>query len=209
MWGMQMGDFIRLAYTAKLKEGGQVIDKADSAPVIVGAGYVLPGVDSALNELMVGQKKTVEVLPEQAFGSRDPKLVKLVPESEFRKHNTKPVPGMPIEADNMRGRIVSVTSGRVTVDFNHPLAGKVLVFDLEVTKRMELMDEKIRGVIEFYSRQPADNVTVKVSGTELEIDSPPMAMHPVFKKKIAEDIMKWLDLTKVKFAEVFEKPKAQ
>ncbi len=206
---MQTGDFIRLAYTAKLKETKQVIDQADNAVVIIGAGYVLPGVDLAVAGLTIGEKKTVEIQPDQAFGTRDQKMVKLVPEAEFRRHGTKPVPGMPIEADGTRGRVISVTSGRVTVDFNHPLAGKVLVFDLEVKKKMDLLDEKIKGIFEFYARQPADKVVVKVSGTEVELDAPPMAMHPVFRKKIADDIMKWLDLTKVKFAEVFEKPKEQ
>lgn len=205
---MQTGEFIRLAYSGKIKETDQHIDSAESAPVIVGAGYILHGVEAELANMIVGQKKTIELTPEKAFGIRDSKLVKLVPEAEFRKHNTRPVPGMPIEADGMRGRVMSVASGRVTVDFNHPLAGKTLIFDLEVKKKIDLLDEKIRAIVEFYSRQPADKLAVHVKGTEVELEIPP-TIHPVFKKKIADDIMKWLDLTRVKFFEVFEKPKAQ
>lgn len=208
MWGMQTGDFIRLAYTGKIKETGQVFDSAESASVIVGAGYILPSLDAELSDILVGQKKTVELAPEKAFGPRDTKLVRTVPETEFRRHNTKPVPGMPIEADNMRGRVMSVASGRVTIDFNHPLAGKVLVFDVEVKSKIEKLDEKIKAIAEFYSRMPGEAIGVHVKGTETELEVPP-TVHAVFKKKIADDIMKWLDLTKVKFVEVFEKPKGK
>ncbi|MBU5557563.1 MAG: FKBP-type peptidyl-prolyl cis-trans isomerase [Candidatus Aenigmatarchaeota archaeon] len=203
---MQTGDFIRLAYSGKIKGTDQLFDQADSAPVIVGAGYILPSLDAKLADMMVGQKKTVELTPEEAFGPRDPKLVRVVPEAEFKRHGTKPVPGMPIEADNMRGRVISVASGRVTVDFNHPLAGKVLTFDLEIKKKIELLDEKIKAIAEFYSRMPMDKLNVHVKGTEVELEIPP-TVHAIYKKKIADDIMKWLDLTKVKFVEVFEKPK--
>ncbi|MEM7823943.1 MAG: FKBP-type peptidyl-prolyl cis-trans isomerase [Candidatus Aenigmatarchaeota archaeon] len=203
---MQTGDFIRLAYSGKIKGTNQLFDQADSAPVIVGAGYILPSLDAKLADMMVGQKKTVELTPEEAFGPRDPKLVRVVPEAEFKRHGTKPVPGMPIEADNMRGRVISVASGRVTVDFNHPLAGKVLTFDLEIKKKIELLDEKIKAIAEFYSRMPMDKLNVHVKGTEVELEIPP-TVHAIYKKKIADDIMKWLDLTKVKFVEVFEKPK--
>ena len=206
MWGMQTGEFILLAYTGKIKETGQVFDTAEAAPVIVGGGYLIPSVDEALSGLLLKQKKTIELTPEQAFGQRDPKLMRIVPEAEFRRHDTKPVPGMPIEADNMRGRIVSVTSGRVTIDFNHPLAGKALVFDLEVKSKIEKLDEKVRAIAEFYTRMPPDKLVVRVAGTEAELELPP-TVHAVFKKRIADDVMKWLDLTKVKFVEVFERPK--
>lgn len=205
---MQNGEFIRLAYSGKIKETGQPFDSAESAPVIVGAGYVIAGVDEVLQGMSIGEKKTVDVQPEKAFGPRDPDMVKLVPEAEFKRHGTRPKPGMVINADNMRGRILSVASGRVTIDFNHPLAGKVLVFDLEVKSRAEKPDEKVAAIAEFYSRLAPDKISVKMADKEAEITVPPV-IPPVFKKKIADDAIKWLDLDRVKFAEVFEKPKEQ
>lgn len=203
---MQTGDFIRLAYTGKIKETGQVFDSSDGAPIIVGGGYLLPAVDSELEALTIGHKKTIELAPDKAFGPRDSKLVRVLPEAEFKKHDVRPVPGMPIDADNMRGRVVSVTSGRVTLDFNHPLAGKALTFDLEVKKKIESIDDKIKAIGEFYCRTPAEKIKCKVDGKEVEMEVPPTT-HPVFKKKIADDIIKWLKLSKVKFVEVFEKSK--
>lgn len=176
--------------------------------MIVGAGYVIAGVDEVLQGMSIGEKKTVDVQPEKAFGPRDPDMVKLVPEAEFKRHGTRPKPGMVINADNMRGRILSVASGRVTIDFNHPLAGKVLVFDLEVKSRAEKPDEKVAAIAEFYSRLAPDKISVKMADKEAEITVPPV-IPPVFKKKIADDAIKWLDLDRVKFAEVFEKPKEQ
>jgi FKBP-type peptidyl-prolyl cis-trans isomerase 2 len=149
---MQKGDFIRVAFSGKLKETGQALDKAESAPVVVGEKWVIPGVDEALEGMNVGDKKTVEIAPEKAFGPRNPKLVKLVPEAEFRKHGTKPTPGLVVNADNRRGRILSVSSGRVKIDFNHPLAGKMLEYDLEIKEKLENNEDKIKAVVEFYSR---------------------------------------------------------
>jgi len=203
---MQNGDFVRLAYTGKIKETGQIFDKAEDAPVIVGGGYLLPAIDSHLESLTIGHKKSVEIAPNDAFGQRDSKLIKIVPEAEFKKRDVHPVPGMPIEADDMRGRVTAVTSGRVTLDFNHPLAGKVLAFDLEVKSKIENMDDKIKAVAEFYCRTPADKLKCKADGKEVELELPP-AIHSVFKKKIADDLIKWLGFTKVKFVEIFEKQK--
>lgn len=201
---MQNNDFIQIAYIGKIKESGEVFDKTDDIVVIVGAGYVIKGLDEAFLGMNIGDKKTIEVEPEKAFGKRDLKLLKLVPESEFRKHNTKPVPGMFIDTDKMRGRVLSVSSGRVKVDFNHPLAGKVLAYDLEIKGKIEDIDEKISGIVCFYTNLQKDKIKVSIKEKEVELIIPPV-VHPAFKKKISDDIIKFLEIEKVKFSEVFEK----
>jgi FKBP-type peptidyl-prolyl cis-trans isomerase 2 len=201
---MQDKDFIRLKYSGKIKESGQPLDSRDGAPIIIGAGYVLPGIDEALKEMKVGEKKTVEIPPEKGFGPRNVKLIKLVSVTEFRKHGQKPVPGMTINADNKMGRVMSVTSGRVKVDFNHPLAGKVLVYELEIKEKIEKPEDKITLIAEFYGRIEKDKIKVVIKDKEVEIDIPPM-VNSLFKKKIADDIIKFLDMNKVKFLEVYEK----
>ena len=111
--GMQINDFIEVSYSAKVKETGQEIDKAENAPMIVKEGYILKGLEEPLKQMNVGEKKTVEIAPQDAFGQKNFDLIKLVPLSEFRKHDTKPTPGMVIEADRTRGRVLSVSGGRV------------------------------------------------------------------------------------------------
>jgi len=122
---MQTNDFIRVSYEAKIKETDQELDKTGdkNVPVIINPDFLLKGLEEALLEMNVNERKTVEILPEKAFGARDPKLVRLIPISEFRKHNTEPKIGMFFQADNMRGRILAVSGGRIKVDFNNPLAG--------------------------------------------------------------------------------------
>ena len=200
---MQKDDFVKISYTGKIKEGEQIFDKADGVQIIVGEGFVIPGVDEALLQMKAGEKKTIEVEPAKAFGDRNPDLMKLVPESEFRKRDIEPRVGMPVDADNARGRVVSVASGRVRVDFNHPLAGKVLIYDLEVKEKIEKPEEKIRGLVNFYSKLEVEKVSVALNGKDAEISVPPV-IHPAYKKRIADEIRKFLGFDRTKFVEIFD-----
>ncbi|MHA1954135.1 MAG: FKBP-type peptidyl-prolyl cis-trans isomerase [Candidatus Heimdallarchaeaceae archaeon] len=202
---MQNNDFIRITFESKIKETGQKFDSAEDIPIVVGGGYSLKGVEEILLQMKVGEKKTVEVVPEKAFGKRNAALVKLISIAEFRRHGTKPVPGMTVDADNKRGRVLSVSGGRVRVDFNHPLAGKILVYEIEVKKKIETPEDKIKSLVEIFTRRK-DNVNVKIVGKEAEVELPPL-LNSLLKKKIADEIIRLLELEKVKFVEVFEKPK--
>jgi FKBP-type peptidyl-prolyl cis-trans isomerase SlyD len=172
---------------------------------VIAKGYSLEGVEQALLQMKIGEKKTVELTPEKAFGKRSPSLIKLVPIAEFRRHGTKPVPGMSIEADNKRGRVLSVSGGRVRVDFNHPLAGKTLIYYIEVKKRIETAEDKLKSLVEIFTRTK-ENVNVKIYAKEAEVQLPPF-INSLIKKRIADEAIKFLGLEKVKFVEVFEKKK--
>ncbi|MBU3957885.1 MAG: peptidylprolyl isomerase [Nanoarchaeota archaeon] len=200
---MQKNDFIRISYSGKIKETQQEFDSGDSA-VVVGAKFVLPGIDEALEQMQIGEKKTIEVAPEKGFGLRDQKYIKLVPVSQFRNNKMDPYPGMIVSADNMHGRVLSVNSGRVRVDFNHPLAGKTLVYDLEVKAKIDDDKEKIKALAEFYTKLPADKIKVEIKDKEAEVTVPPM-VSPVYKKKIADDARAFAGIEKTKFSEVYEK----
>jgi len=203
---MQTNDFIKINFIGKVKETGMEFDKGENVPIVVGVNYTLKGIDNVLVEMNVGDKKIVELSPENAFGNREARLVKLVPLSEFKKHNTNPYPGMILEADNMRGRVLSVSGGRVSVDFNHPLAGKVLVYDLEVKEKIESLEDKVKALVEIYTRMDGSKVKILAKEKEIEIEVPPM-INSIYKKKIADDVIKFLGFDKVKFVESFEKPK--
>jgi len=200
---MQKNDFIRISYSGKVKETQQEFDSGE-VPVVVGAKFVLPGIDEALEQMQVGEKKTVEVSSEKGFGVRDQKFIKLVPVSQFRKNNMDPYPGMIVSADNAHGRVLSVNSGRVRVDFNHPLAGKVLVYDVEIKSKIEDTKEKIKALVEFYTKLPANKISVEIRDKEAEITVPPM-ISPIYKKKIADDAGAFVGIEKTKFSEVYEK----
>jgi FKBP-type peptidyl-prolyl cis-trans isomerase 2 len=204
---MQENDFVLVNYSAKVKETGQQIDKAENAPMVIKSGYLLKGLEEPLKQMNVGEKKTIEIVPENAFGQRDFNMIKLVSIAEFRRHGTKPAPGMFVEADRMRGRVLSVSGGRVRVDFNHPLAGKTIVYDLEIEKKIENNDEKIKSLFQMYTK--IDNSKLKIAFNEktVDIDVPPL-VNPIVKKKISDDIISILGFDKVRFIEIYEKPKA-
>lgn len=201
---MQKNDFVKISYEGKVKESGQLVDKADDIVIIAGANYIINGLDEEIEKMNIGEKKNVEVLPAKAFGERSAENIKLVPLSEFRKHGQNPYPGMAVEADNMRGRVLSVSSGRVKVDFNHPLAGKVLVFDVEVKEKIEKIEDKITGILYFFTRTDMNKIKVKINGKEAEIIVPP-TIHPVMKKKVSDDVIKYCGIERVKFVEEFGK----
>src|SRR3989338_11147763 len=100
---MQKGDFVRINYIARL-ESGEIFDLTyeDVAkqqnvynpkvvykpiPIIIGAGFVLRGIDNQLLTMNIGDKKTFEIPPEEGFGQRDPKLVRVVQKRVFKDHN--------------------------------------------------------------------------------------------------------------------------
>jgi len=201
---MKKNDIVRLNYEAKMKEGDQKIIEMKNSPVIVGAGYMIKGVDEALETMNVGDKKEIEISPDKGFGKRNLQMIKVIPETEFKKHGQRPAPGMFITADNLRGRVMSVSSGRVKVDFNHPLAGKTLIYNVEVSKQEDKNEDKIKAIAQFYSNTEPENISVTLNGKEAEVILPP-AVHSVYKKKIADDTIKYVGLEKVKFVEVFSK----
>jgi FKBP-type peptidyl-prolyl cis-trans isomerase 2 len=132
------GDRVRVHYTGKL-EDGQVFDSSrDGEPLefIVGAGEVIPGFDEAVRGMSVGETKTVEIEPEDAYGPRREGLVATI-ERERAQFPVEPQVGMnlalPLQDGNQIEVVVTeVTDEQVTIDGNHPLAGEKLIFDVEL-----------------------------------------------------------------------------
>lgn len=176
------GDLVKLEYTAY--SGNSVIDTTDEklakdngifdqkkkygpAVIKVGASQVLQGVDEALVGMEKGSDKEFDILPEKAFGERNQSLIKLVPMRQFREAGMRPVPGQVINIDNNPAVIRSVNSGRVIVDFNHPLAGITLKYKVKALDSASDLENKTKLLSEKYSmKQPK----VKVTGEEVEID---------------------------------------
>ena len=176
------GDFVRVNFTGRVKETDEVFDTtfdevAQEAglfdenktykpiPIVVGGNHLLPPIEEAIIGLDAGDKKTIEVDSENGFGQRDPSLIQLVPMKEFKKQGMTPYPGMKIQAEGSTGKILTVNGGRVKVDFNHELAGKDLIYDVEVCEIIEDNDEKIKSMIELHYSNP----NVDIDKTEIDI----------------------------------------
>ena len=177
---MQKNDVVSISYEAKLKEGGQKIIETKDSPVVIGAGYIIKGVAEALEGMNVGDKKEIEVTPDKGFGERSMSNIKIIPESEFKKHGQKPYPGMFITADNLRGRVMSVSSGRVRVDFNHPLAGKEVKYKININKKIENDNEKIKAMSKFLFKKEF-KFEIKDKKLIMHVDTPLVKFVEMFK----------------------------
>ena len=228
------GDFVRVNFTGKIKETDEVFDTTyeevaqeagifdenktyKAIPIVVGGNHLLPAIEEAIKGLEAGETKHIEVDSENAFGPRDSKLIQLVPMKEFRKQGMNPVPGMRIQAEGTSGKILTVNGGRVKVDFNHELAGKDLIYDVEVTEIIEDEAEKIKSMIELHYTNP----NVDVDKTEIDIEDgvanikldemskfdQQSYMDITFARfRIAKDIWENIDdIKKVNFVDEFEK----
>ena len=228
------GDFIRLEYTGKVQETGDVFDTTDenvaeeasikldnksygAIPIVIGGGHVLKGLDEALIGMEEGEEKTVEIAPEEGFGLRDPKLLQLIPMGEFKKQGMKPEVGMAITSDGTTGIIRSVSGGRVRVDFNHELAGKNLEYNIKVVKEIEDDVEKVKSMIELHYNAPnidsdkhdiqiVDGV-VRIAMDEMaKFDKKPYMDITFARFRIARDIWENMEnIEKVEFVDIFEK----
>ncbi|RAP53129.1 MAG: peptidylprolyl isomerase [Methanosphaera sp. rholeuAM270] len=167
--------FIRLNYTGRIKETGEVFDTtyeevAEEAEIsnpekeyhpmvlAVGSSQLLPKLHEEIQKLNIGDKQTVEIPAEDAFGKRDPSKIRLIPMKEFKKQDIRPFVGMPLSLDGERGIVRTVDGGRVRVDFNHELAGKDIVYELEIMEEITDNEEKIKGLIEVYYGNPNLNL---------------------------------------------------
>lgn len=122
--------------------------------IIVGKDNALKAIWDALKSMDVGQSKTVELEPAQAFGDRDPDLVRVMPIADFRRKEIEPVPGMQIDIDGAIATVRSVNSGRVMVDANNPLAGEKVRYELKLVSKVDKDDEKVKALAEMYGLEP-------------------------------------------------------
>jgi peptidylprolyl isomerase len=222
------GDFLLVNFTLKVKESGQTVDTTYDAVakdahihredatygprfIILGEGWLPKGLEDSLVGADVGTQTTVELPPEKGYGARDPAKMRLIPLRRFREKQIDPVPGAEIELDGRPAVVRAVGAGRVQVDYNHPLAGRTLIYDVEVEKVLEDENEKILNVIS--KRIPEVdktkfNVERKVS--DVTVDVPEEAFYlsglEVAKKAVASDIQKYFpDIDTISFREVFKR----
>lgn len=128
---------VKLAYT--LTVDGEIIDMADEQDAIEflqGHRNIISGLESQLDGMKVGESKTVSVSAEEGYGAVDEDAFDEVPLSEFPEDVTPEI-DMELElkdaeGNDLYGRIVAIGDESVTMDFNHPLAGKELHFEIKV-----------------------------------------------------------------------------
>jgi FKBP-type peptidyl-prolyl cis-trans isomerase SlyD len=131
------GKTVTLNYTLKVE--GKVLDSTKGRQPIqftAGSHQMIPGFEKAVMGMKVGDKKSFKVSPEEGYGKENPKARQSFPKSQLPS-DIKPAPGMLLQAQDKDGhrrtvKIVEVKKDTVVIDFNHPLAGKTLNFEVEI-----------------------------------------------------------------------------
>lgn len=138
MSAAKAGDTVKIHYTGTLDDGTQFDSSAGREPLefTVGTGQVIPGFDQAVEGMAVGETKRVNIEPENAYGPRHEQMIQEVPKSALPP-DLQPEVGMGLQAQGPDGKnlqltVTEVAEESITVDGNHPLAGKALNFDIEL-----------------------------------------------------------------------------
>jgi peptidylprolyl isomerase len=227
---LQKGDFILINYTAKVKETNEVFDTTleevakqehlhkegeiyEPKLIVIGESWMLKAVDESFETMKLNKPQTVEVPPDKAFGPRDPEKIKRVPLKHLlAKDIHNPTIGMRIDYNGKMATIRSIGAGRVLLDFNPPLAGKTLIYDVTVDKKLAADQEKVQALI--HRRIPlvdTEKFKFTIQKQTLTIDMPEDSFYiegiQIAKRGIAMDLQKFLpELTETKFVESFKSP---
>ena len=224
---LEKGSFILIDYVAKVKETGEVFDTTieetakkehlykegeiyEPKLVVIGEGWVLKSLDESLASMEVEKSNSVEISPDKAFGQRDPEKVKRVSLRHLTDKGINPTLGMRVEYDGKTATVRALGAGRVLLDFNPSLAGKTLVYEVTVKKKLETKLEKASALI--HRRIPAveeSKFKLSIKAKTASIEMPEEAFYlegvQVAKRGIALDIQRFFpETTAVKFTETFK-----
>ena len=219
------GQLILVDYTAKIKDTGEVFEttieddakkssihepnvKYQPKLVSVGESWVIKGLDDALPETSVGDKKTIEVSPDKGFGARDKGKIRMIPLRKLGEDAEKVSVGDTVEVDDKKGIIRYIGSGRVQIDYNHRYAGKTILYEIDVKKSLDGDDDKISAILK--SRMPVedDKLVFKKNKDLLDITIPEEIFRAeglaLIKHFIQMDLFKFVSsIQKINFIETY------
>ncbi len=215
---IKKSDFVELDYTGKVKENNIVFDTTDRKvaeenglnnqntefnPIIicVGEKQVLPGIDSFLEGKEPG-KYELDLAPEEGFGKKDAKLIQMIPANKFKGQNINPMPGLQVNIDGLVGMIKTVTGGRVIIDFNPPLSGKELHYELDIKRIVADDKEKIAALLEFKLNIKDAEVTVEKGNAKITSDKD---IPEQIRNKLIDEIKRLTEVNSVSIEKPQEK----
>jgi len=194
-------DFVEIEFVGRVKDTKEIFDTNSKAEieknklnfeakpyiVCVGKSMAIRGLDIALENKEVGQEYETEIKPEEAFGKRNPAMVKMIPLKIFIDQRIMPQKGMQLSLDGMIVKVISVSGGRVLVDFNNPLSGKIVSYKYKILRKVEDQNEKVNALQDFFFRKRFD-FTVKDKDVVFKVEAP-LAKFIEMMAKPFEDIL--------------------
>jgi peptidylprolyl isomerase len=225
---LEKGSLVLVDYTARVKDTNDIFDttkeeeakktkfydptnKYEPRIVSIGESWVLKGFDEALSNANVGDKLNIEVPPEKGFGKRDDSKIRMIPQRKLGDKADEVGVGDEIEIDNRRAIVRYIGSGRIQVDFNHRFAGKTLVYDANVLKKLDSDGEKISALIKRRMGVDENKLQANLAAPNLEIQLPEdtylVEGLQIVKRAVANDIFKFVPTIKnIKFIESYQAP---
>ncbi len=234
---VEEGDFVLLKMTARTQKGKifRVSSEEDAKKagmyeeekaqqgyytpefVIIGKpGFLNEGLTETIQDMNYFQKKSVKIPPTKAFGKRDPQKIERIGIAKFRKLNDGKNPEYGQDFTNKKGQrgvISNILQGKVIIDYNHPLAGQSIDYNLEIVDKIDEFDEKIdyflisKGI----PKETASEFIVNLlKDKTLEITVPKMLLFQnltYLKFGLAMDLQTHMgdEIEDVKFIEIYEK----
>jgi peptidylprolyl isomerase len=227
---LEKGSLVLVDYTARVKDTNEIFEttreeeakktehydptrKYEPRLVSVGENWVLKGFDEALGNAAVGDKLNVEIAPDKGFGARDPSKVRMIPQRKLGDKADEVSVGDVIEIDDRPGIIRYVGSGRIQIDFNHRFAGRTLLYDADIIKKLETDEEKARALAKRRSGFDDAKIKLKIAAPDLEIELPEEAYLAeglqIIKRALANDIFKFVSgIKNVRFTENYQQASA-
>ncbi|WP_324757731.1 FKBP-type peptidyl-prolyl cis-trans isomerase [Haloarcula sp. GH36] len=161
--GLQDGDVIKLAYTARTVEDGSLVDTTDEEvaedegvdteqqefgprTIVLGEGHIFPDVEEDITGKEVGDEGTVTIAAVDAFGEYDEEQVRTISKDKIPEDDR--YPGAHVQIENEQGHVETIIGGRARVDFNHPLAGEDVEYEYEIVAEVTDREEKAQGIIQ-------------------------------------------------------------
>jgi len=227
---LEKGSLILLDYTAKIKDTNEIFETTRESDIKdskefdpskkyeprllgVGEGWVLKGLDDALLNANIDEHLNIEIPPEKAFGERDPSKVRMIPLRKLGEKANEIGVGDVVEIDQRMGIVRFIGSGRVQVDFNHKYAGRTLIYDANIVKKIESDDEKISNLIKRRLPLELTDIHYEKKDSDLEIIVPEKIFLldglQIIKRGIVNDISKFIPVFKtIVFVEKYSNPNA-
>jgi peptidylprolyl isomerase len=222
---LEKGSLILLDYTAKIKDTDNIIEttieedakksgthdpsrKYEPKLISVGDGWVLKGLDEALSRANEGDKIEVEISPDKGFGERDPGKIRMIPQRKLGEKADEVTVGDEIEIDKRKGIVRYVGSGRVQLDFNHRYAGRVLLYNINVVKKIQTNDDRVKSLTRRWIPLKEDTIKFEMKDSRLEVVLPEETFLlegiQIIKGAVSNEIFKYVpSITSIRFIEEY------
>ena len=165
---IKKNDFVEVEFTGNITGTDEIFDtniEADAKkaelhlknlkPFVLSVGHeMLPkGFDADIEGKEAGKSYTLDLKPEEAFGKRNPQMIRMIPTKHFHEQKIDPQRGMQLALDGQLVKVLSSDRGRTLVDFNNPLAGKPVTYTYKINKMVTDQKEKIDALQDFLFRK--------------------------------------------------------